>query len=341
MDIYSFLRSPDVAAHCRSINKTWNTLEMAVIISRSNRTVHEKHAAWQALINHYPDMPAMPNWQRVQFGSTHDKLAEIIEYECQILGRFAQAEPGAVYTYKVWWRDEYVASDSVFLSYEAALQNAHETWEKEDAAAIVMRKLLVEDGGSEKGQIEVRLDYEGNYYDVDARGNDETLAKWFPHSACKETGDFVLCGMFYVDIPVPFQRGDILTEHNQWRNSVFVLDTLARNNQKWFEKALLGEAGDGSDLTGWGYYVSENGVLYGDHVLEHDGFAYYKGKLENNERLLHYVSLFIKDEISLPVLLAMQGRIMAEKLLHDDLRVDAHGIYLEERLLAENRAESK
>lgn len=44
MDIYSFLRSPDVAAHCRNINKTWNTFEVAVIISRSICTIHEKHA---------------------------------------------------------------------------------------------------------------------------------------------------------------------------------------------------------------------------------------------------------------------------------------------------------
>ena len=47
MGIYSFIRSPDVAAHCRAIGKTWNTYEMAVIIGRSNRTREDRHEAWR------------------------------------------------------------------------------------------------------------------------------------------------------------------------------------------------------------------------------------------------------------------------------------------------------
>ena len=37
MDIDSFIRSNAVAEHCRNIGKTWNTLEMAVIIDRSSK----------------------------------------------------------------------------------------------------------------------------------------------------------------------------------------------------------------------------------------------------------------------------------------------------------------
>ena len=61
MDIYGFINSRDVAAHCREINKVWTPFEMAVIIGRSDKTMSEKHAAWRELITDYPDMPTVEN----------------------------------------------------------------------------------------------------------------------------------------------------------------------------------------------------------------------------------------------------------------------------------------
>jgi hypothetical protein len=42
MDIYDFINSSDVAAHCREINKQWDSFEMAVIIARSERPMVDK-----------------------------------------------------------------------------------------------------------------------------------------------------------------------------------------------------------------------------------------------------------------------------------------------------------
>jgi hypothetical protein len=89
----------------------------------------------------------------------------------------------------------------------------------------------------------------------------------------------------------------------------------------------------------WGYFVSEDGVLYGDHAYDFDCFEYYDGKLEENNRLLHYVSLYLKDEndIDLPALLNMQCRIVAEHHLKYSFHINSHGAYIRENLLAENR----
>ena len=57
MDIYSFIKSPDVARHCEKIGHKFNPLEMAVIVAQSDKTVKEKHAAWQQIIANYSDMP--------------------------------------------------------------------------------------------------------------------------------------------------------------------------------------------------------------------------------------------------------------------------------------------
>ena len=57
MDIYSFIKSKDVAAYCREINKTWNTFEMVIIIERCySKKIIERHKAWRELIDQYPDM---------------------------------------------------------------------------------------------------------------------------------------------------------------------------------------------------------------------------------------------------------------------------------------------
>lgn len=57
MDIYSFLNSKDIAEHCRRLKKAWTPLQMALIISRSDRPVPDKHRAWRELISDCPDMP--------------------------------------------------------------------------------------------------------------------------------------------------------------------------------------------------------------------------------------------------------------------------------------------
>ena len=102
LDIYSFISSNDVATHCRNIGQKWNTLEMAVIIDRcETRAIADKHAAWQELIDYYPDMPAMPNYSKTHFDSIHKVIAKRIEHEQKIIEQFKMPESGAIYTYDI------------------------------------------------------------------------------------------------------------------------------------------------------------------------------------------------------------------------------------------------
>jgi hypothetical protein len=268
MDIYSFIRSPDVAAHCRKIGKTWNTCETAVIISRSDRPTADKHAAWRELIDRYPDMPAIPNFHRVDFESTHKMLAETMDYERRILERFKTPESGAIYKYGVEWNGK-TDDSSLFTSFEM-------------------------------------------------EGDD-------------------LATLFFIDIPSPFKRGDLLTYSGTGKTDVFVLDSFNRDDPERLARYLRGEAADGTDLTGWGFFVDDVGALYGDHACDYDSFEYYKGRMEGKDRLLHYVSLYMTGEIRLPELLNMQCRIVAEHLLSEHFNINSHGCCIPEQLLAENR----
>ena len=107
---------------------------------------------------------------------------------------------------------------------------------------------------------------------------------------------------------LPFKRGDILTiPANNERNNeyVFVLDSLPHDNPKLYAKMISGETGDGGQEA-WGLFADDKGLLYGDHTGQLDSCEYYRGKLNGNKSILHYVSLFIQNEIGLPELLAMQ-----------------------------------
>lgn len=298
MDIYSFIRSRAVAEHCRKINKTWDTCEMAIIISRSGCTLTEKHAAWQELIGSYPDMPAIPNFHCIEFDSTHTWLLETIEYERRIYTQFQESETGVVY--------QHSESDDVFSAYENALADVRDNWIGNENSEITIKRRMLD--GSK---------YIGATFDCDG----QLLALDTNYGADNDLGTSVLCDLFFIDIPAPFERGDILVVKNRncKEHQVFVLSSPIWKNQELLEKAKRGTHCDGTDLVAWGYFVSDSGVLYGDHAYDYDHFEYYRGKLEGNDRLLHYVSLFMQDEIDLPALLNMQCRIVAENRLKNDI----------------------
>ena len=325
MDIYSYINSCDVAQHCREINKVWTPFEMAVLISRSKHQISEKHTAWTELMNEYPDMPTKKNSIFKSYDSFHEKLVELIDYEKQTIALFVQSEPGAVYTYKLLWNGKCRRHDtSVYSTYDKAWAAVREGWERSEAAEIVIRKMFLDDMGG----IEAHVDYDGNIYSI--------------YSLCDEQTGTDSIGLFdsqYIDVPVPFKRGDILTVSpnplGDAHESIFVLDCLDRDDPASFARHL--EYGDDTDMTGWGFFVDENGILYGEHIMSYDRLVYFNGKLEGKDALLHYVNLFINDKIRLPELLTMQCRILLEEPIKNNLRIDTHGCYISEEFRVDNR----
>ena len=342
MNVYDFIRSRDVAEHCRKTGKAWNTFEMAAIIARSLCPMDEKHKAWRALIADRPDMPAPPNVHRTRFDSIHGKLSEIIDYEERVFALFKKTEPGAVYRYRVRQRDDYRHSDGVFSTHEKALADARKRWEGDEIAGGIWVEKLFTDDAEQEYRMDATCDHDGNFYDLTFFGmKEETHARLFPGIPFHDCGQDTLSVNFYIDIPVPFKRGDILTYSAGWtrlrgKSPAFALDLLDRDDPQRLERILSGKMCDGSDLTGWGFYVDDGGTLYGDHFHDHDDLEYYRGKVEGKDRLLHYVSLYLKDEITLPALLTMQCRLMLEHQLNNELRLCWHGRHVPEHLLAEN-----
>ena len=102
MDIYSFINSRDVAEHCRKIGKEWTAFEMAVIITKSSRSMPERNDAFQEIVSNYPDMPTPRDTWTDSRPSLHLELKKVIEWEKRVFEVFEQPEIGAIYQYTAW-----------------------------------------------------------------------------------------------------------------------------------------------------------------------------------------------------------------------------------------------
>jgi hypothetical protein len=296
---------------------------MAVIIDRSDRSLADKHQAWQELIEFYPDMPAPPNYHDVRFASVHDRIAARIAYERLAIARFKEPENGAFYQYC-----DLNFSHETFTTFEKAIVNWKEY--REDIAdepgkwwnnyePIFGFQRIIPDHGS---KIHVTSDDEGTLYEIHVFATDEDRAKWFPgfehqwesgiNNSCHWHG-YEFAELFFIDIPIPFKRGDILTNPGSV-DPVFVLESAPEDPKviAWYERSLRGEISDGWDMQLWCYFVHDSGVLTHEHDGGYDAFEYFRGELKGKYRLLHYVSLYLADKIGLEQLLTMQCRLILE-----------------------------
>jgi len=82
MNIYDFFNSHDVAEHCRSIGQTFNAVESAVMIYRSDeRTREERLSAYKTIIAEYPDMEIPEACNHEHIRSFHEALERMISGE--------------------------------------------------------------------------------------------------------------------------------------------------------------------------------------------------------------------------------------------------------------------
>lgn len=339
MDIYSFINSRDIAAYCREINKVWNPFDMAVIIGISNRPVAEKHSAWRELIADYPDMPIPEGgYHCLGYPSLHQKLSEAIAYEEiyneRAFALFKKQEQGAVYTYSI---NQEAGTERVFSTYELTLAYVKKSFARDEIRNITIRKSYLDDGDNDKGKLTAHLDCDGNLDYIVTEASDATHAEWFPN--VNEEASRMFSDNFYVIIPTPFKRGDILTYRNApsaqrcKEDLIFVLDYIDYENPKTMERRLRYD-GDITDMAAIGYYMADSVVLTQDHIIGYDKCEYYSGSLEDKNSLLQYVSWYLQGKITLPALLTMQSRIMLQHIL-----ADVELAYPEEHIIAEGQAD--
>lgn len=103
MDIYRFINSTDIAAHLKSIEYQFSAMESAWLIWQSNTaTIKERHEAWLALIEKFPDCSIEKSIRHPHWESLHQMLRDYMALEEKLRAILVEQDIGAAYIY-----DEY------------------------------------------------------------------------------------------------------------------------------------------------------------------------------------------------------------------------------------------
>jgi hypothetical protein len=277
MNIFNYIKSSDIAAHCEKINHVFNPVEMAVIIDTSGKTIKEKHAAWRELISEYPDMPVHGSCNFDEQESLHTYLQELMTWQEKAIEKFCASGENIVFR-PVCDDDE----GGISRTYERAnteLLNKWD-WEEDKVEWASIRKEIIDGDGNCCG--EARVDSSG-----------EILSFWIDSDGEEEKPDTF--DMIYIDLPVPFEAGDIVTIKN---NEPVVIQWLPHTGEN-YKDFVSGKNGDGSDMAVSVYhigdYISKGSHLYIDqHPHSVWDIKYFRGELKGLHRFLKYLSQFIK-----------------------------------------------
>lgn len=151
-----------------------------------------------------------------------------------------------------------------------------------------------------------------------------------PHSLFGEEYDIyygVFDGFFF-NFPTPFKKGDIVYDKfhkTGFCGGPFVLTEIEFSDvgKQNIEYGLL-ENGDTSDMTAGGYFQYEDGSMYYEVMHSYMNLEYYRETPTGVKRALTAVSNYVKEEISIPLLLSAYHCILTEEYAK---KLQAVGIY--------------
>ena len=311
LDIYTFLRSQDVADYCREIRHIFNPLEMAIIINRSEKALGEKLFAWQILIDHYPDMPLHNSVQFRIKNSLHDYLHALIAFYQSRIKQFYQMEPNSKYSIipphvndllEIENPDilEQVRSNPNDFFTENPKRISHPLAAKYDNPENLWEQIHLYCAKKHFHSIRIMKETKNNtlFMDFDRNGKIVHLEK------CPDP-DFGGPGnlrRLFIHIPVPFQKGDIV--HMSYNCEPLLLKQV---NKPTYKKYTSGEQIDPCDYNKEGYasvFTLEHGRLIDsdttNFLYETDNMWYYRQPLQGEHQILDKIKNYSKCDPTSP-----------------------------------------
>jgi len=290
MNIYDYFSSSDIANHCKGIGHVFNSLEMAVIIDISDRTIEEKYIAWREITTDYPDMP-IPESDgfREEKESLHEYLKEYMAHTDKQISDFLIQRNDEIYSFYryretgIYDRD-YDEDDGLYTTFEKVLEKLQEQqkWEKENNCAqkndyrtIIKKQKIDSDEYHASVEIDLKKQLLSIYYRHDSklyRGMD-SLSE--------------IC----IFIPTPFKKGDILID----RKGIPFAITDLLYWLDFYKKYPNGHCG--WDMQAQGYFFHKNKFEW-DHGFRINELRYFSGDLDGLNRFLVHVAKFLKEDVN-------------------------------------------
>ena len=303
MDIFRFINSKDIREHIRSIGYEFNSLEAAWLIYQCHdATIDEKHKAWNELIETMPDCPIEKRLNTVAQDSLHAFLRQYIELEDRYLNEFCDERHADTFNddkpfvYKI----KYIYEDGTEYEWDTVFSCLNALYEsimkpEEDVTSIQCTKMQID-----------RLDSRQIAY---LNPSFEFLRLDPGRIDCDKEWDLfggVFDGLWF-EFPTPFQKGDIVWNPDQPEGicaGPFVITGVCLDDIKSDKtKENIRKDGDSSDMCAGGFFLNEDGSIYGECMSNYMDLEFYNKELTGSKRTLIALSNFLKDEID-PVLFA-------------------------------------
>ena len=310
LNIYEFINSKAIREYCKKLGHTFNSMESAYLIYQSrNHTLPEKHTAWRELMETLPDMVIEERLNCPRYDSLHSFLQQYMALEDRVLETFFQDEKYCVYRFDTLYRPKWHGNSERFCRYEEG-ECVYQSFssglaaEKENIAEYledflnfsVTKMKIRSDSRKEPWEIKIKVDENGVPLEIVGDKNAILDEEFDLFDSFK--------GM-WIDVPTPFQKGDIVFTNHQKLGFVpdpFVLTYLCTDKETEQDKKKFTELlkkGDSSDMTAYGYrLLGANGQLW--HECDHDYLSLeYYGDLTGVQRVLKVIQAYYQKEIDI------------------------------------------
>ena len=313
MDTYSFINSKAISDYLREIKYEFNTKEVAWLIYQCNSiSIHKKFEAWNQLIKDMPDCKIEMYSNSESCESLHHFLKQYmagIEKQYEL---FEKSESNSFYLldYGEYEKDECVASYmEYYKNLEDCWNDVSESKKVFDVGHIIIEKIYASENDK---HISVKFEGNGELMSIESNMLDEY----------DEMINSSFEGMWF-DFPVPFNKGDILYQKCNPILGVesFVKPFVLIGITPWEEeKNMLKKIKNGeynSYKNAWGYFQNYDGTICMDTMWNYMNLEYYEGPFEGGKSLLIALSNYIKDEISLELLLTTHRKCIIDEFESD------------------------
>ncbi|MCD8372614.1 MAG: hypothetical protein LUD27_04870 [Clostridia bacterium] len=302
-DIYSFINSKDVAEYLRGTGYKFAPDELAYIVWHSDsRTLEERIAAWREIADTYPDFEIE---KRCELKNRKTTLKEyLLEYIAMVEDlRDRLLNNDGVYTFRSWRKNGYYDdNDRIFTSFNGCVFGMQEhsfMGENVIVAEITKQKLLKEGCNGYFPEMIAHVNGKGKILDV--------MVEFADQEHIKEIDLRLVFENMWFALPVPFKKGDIVVSRRhpigeEYTKQVFVfLDAACQGDKKRIK--YLKKKGDDTDMIANGYFLSDDGILYGECIHYYPDLEFYRGTFEGKDKILWAVSNYLQGKIDLSLLL--------------------------------------
>ncbi len=308
--LYEFIDSKAIREHLIKINYELKPIEAALVVWQSDeKTLKEKHEAYNWIIHNMEDAKFENRYIKPGM-RLHKLLAKYLEIENKLLDNIMRDGDDAVYICSEYWQGDadMFEHEGVFKSYNDLVNAIRE--DKYDSAWI--RKKWISKDNKQPKTISVLIRSDEEIININQfkylSNEDEDIYDIFENNV-------------WIDIPIPFKKGDILFfEQGKCyppHHGPMVFDHLMqwdmdperfkRNVNCW---CII-------DMTAFGYFLSGSNIYY-ECMHNYLKLDYYMGDLDNENRILKALSNYFKGEVPIDLLMEAYHIIKNEEQLKND-----------------------